>query len=299
MGGGALQLLHAGGNSLLAGKTVQKRSTPSRTRRTIALDFSQIQTHEQLQLHRRHSTLIALVPIRKRRSSGIVSCSESNSSLVDSVAETEPAHDVASDSSSSSPAVPPLVGGRGSFTVAGIEVVRSIEEAENEVLKAVSEVAITSAGLESPSFSRPTQVSAASEQQSSSSSAVAASVVVSEVANAMKILEKGARESGSGGDEDDEEDLVVDNHAKMMTALEQLTSAVEPTLMAAEVADVLLSKTNEDDGIEGKNFFEQLREIVAFAGPALGIWLSGPIMSLIDTSVIGNSSSLELAALGM
>lgn len=295
MGGGALQLLNAGGNSLIAGKTVQKRLTPSRTRRTTALDFTQIQTHEQLQLHRRHSTLIALVPIRKLRSSGIVSCSESNSSLIDSVAETEPAHDVASDSSSSSPAVPPLVGGRGSFTVAGIEVVRSIEEAENEVLKAVSEVAITSVGLESPSFSRPTQVSAASEQQSSSST-VAASVVVSEVANAMKALEKGARESGSDGDE---EHLVVDDHAKMMTALEQLTSAVEPTLMAAEVADVLLSKTNEDDGIEGKNFFEQLREIVAFAGPALGIWLSGPIMSLIDTSVIGNSSSLELAALGM
>lgn len=295
MGGGALQLLHAGGNSLLAGKTLQNGLTPSRSRRTIALDFTQIQTHEQLQLHRRHLTL---VPIRKRRSSGIVSCSESNSSLIDSVAETEPAHDVASDSPSSSPAVPPLVGGRGSFTVAGIEVVRSIEEAENEVLKAVSEVAITSVGLESPSFSRPTQVSAASEQQSSSS-AVAASVVVSEVANAMKTLEKGAREIVSDGDEDSEEDLLVENHAKMMTALEQLTSAVEPTLMAAEVADVLLSKTNEDDGIEGKNFFEELREIVAFAGPALGIWLSGPIMSLIDTSVIGNSSSLELAALGM
>lgn len=296
MGGGALQLLNAGGNSLIAGKTVQKRLTPSRTRRTTALDFTQIHTHEQLQLHRGHSTLVALVPIRKRRSSGIVSCLDSNSSLIDSVAETEPAHDAASDSSSTSPALPPLVGGRESFTVAGIEVVRSIEEAENEVLKAVSEVAITSVGLESPSFSRPTQVSAASEQQISSSSAVAASVVVSEVANAMKTLEKGARESGSDGDE---EDLVVDDHAKMMTALEQLTSAVEPTLMAAEAADVLLSKTNEEDGIEGKNFFEQLREIVAFAGPALGIWLSGPLMSLIDTAVIGNSSSLELAALGM
>lgn len=296
MGGGALQLLHAGGNALLAGKTLQKRSTPSRTRRTIALDFAQIQTHQQLQLHHGHSTLIALVPIRKRRRSGIVSCSESNSSLIDSVAETEPAHDVASDSSSSSPAVPPLV---GSFTVAGIEVVRSIEEAENEVLKAVSEVAFASVGLESSSFSRPMQVLAASEP-SSSSSAVAASVMVSEVADAMKTLEKGVRESGRDGDEDDEEEeLVVEDHAKMMTALEQLTSAVEPTLMVAEVADVLLSKTNEGDGIEGKNFFEQLREIVAFAGPALGIWLSGPIMSLIDTSVIGNSSSLELAALGM
>jgi Na+-driven multidrug efflux pump len=50
--------------------------------------------------------------------------------------------------------------------------------------------------------------------------------------------------------------------------------------------------------VESKNFFEQLRDIVVFAGPALGIWLSGPIMSLIDTAVVGNSSSLELAALG-
>ncbi|XP_002962420.2 protein DETOXIFICATION 46, chloroplastic [Selaginella moellendorffii] len=46
------------------------------------------------------------------------------------------------------------------------------------------------------------------------------------------------------------------------------------------------------------NMLEQMRQIFTFAGPALGIWLSGPIMSLIDTSVIGTSSSLELAALG-
>lgn len=64
--------------------------------------------------------------------------------------------------------------------------------------------------------------------------------------------------------------------------------------------DSLLPEENEGSAslVESKNIFDQLREIVVFAGPALGIWLSGPIMSLIDTSVIGNSSSLELAALG-
>jgi hypothetical protein len=35
-----------------------------------------------------------------------------------------------------------------------------------------------------------------------------------------------------------------------------------------------------------------------FPGPALGIWLGNPTMSLVDTAVIGTSSSLELAALG-
>lgn len=42
----------------------------------------------------------------------------------------------------------------------------------------------------------------------------------------------------------------------------------------------------------------RVRSILGFAGPALGIWLCSPLMSLIDTAVVGNSSSLELAALG-
>jgi hypothetical protein len=50
--------------------------------------------------------------------------------------------------------------------------------------------------------------------------------------------------------------------------------------------------------VPGKSMVAQMWDIIVFAGPALGIWLSGPIMSLIDTSVIGQSSSLELAALG-
>lgn len=89
--------------------------------------------------------------------------------------------------------------------------------------------------------------------------------------------------------------------------------AVASALMVKEVADAL--KTVEGDKLlapvhekesdnvavqdpEEKSLMEQLKEIIVFAGPALGIWLSGPIMGIIDTSVIGNSSSLELAALG-
>ena len=88
--------------------------------------------------------------------------------------------------------------------------------------------------------------------------------------------------------------------------------AVASALMVKEVADALkapednMSSVSDIDsdspteyqGIEGKSLMEQLKEIIVFAGPALGIWLSGPIMGIIDTAVIGNSSSLELAALG-
>jgi len=42
----------------------------------------------------------------------------------------------------------------------------------------------------------------------------------------------------------------------------------------------------------------QMTEIIKFSVPATGIWICGPLMSLIDTAVIGQGSSLELAALG-
>lgn len=56
--------------------------------------------------------------------------------------------------------------------------------------------------------------------------------------------------------------------------------------------------TQPSEDVKEKNLLQQMWDIVAFAGPALGIWLSGPMMSLIDTAVVGNNSSLELAALG-
>uniref|UniRef100_A0A3B6NLB9 Protein DETOXIFICATION n=1 Tax=Triticum aestivum TaxID=4565 RepID=A0A3B6NLB9_WHEAT len=49
---------------------------------------------------------------------------------------------------------------------------------------------------------------------------------------------------------------------------------------------------------EGAGIWAQVRDVVVFAGPALGLWICGPLMSLIDTMVIGQTSSLQLAALG-
>ncbi|XP_050231281.1 protein DETOXIFICATION 46, chloroplastic-like [Mercurialis annua] len=51
-------------------------------------------------------------------------------------------------------------------------------------------------------------------------------------------------------------------------------------------------------GRTGAGIWKQMKEIVMFTGPATGLWLCGPLMSLIDTAVIGQGSSIELAALG-
>ena len=50
-------------------------------------------------------------------------------------------------------------------------------------------------------------------------------------------------------------------------------------------------------GSEG--IWKQMKEIVMFTGPATGLWICGPLMSLIDTAVIGQGSYIELAALGI
>ncbi|KMT00356.1 hypothetical protein BVRB_9g216650 [Beta vulgaris subsp. vulgaris] len=47
-----------------------------------------------------------------------------------------------------------------------------------------------------------------------------------------------------------------------------------------------------------QSLWEQMMEIIKFSGPATGLWICGPLMSLIDTAVIGQGSSIELAALG-
>ncbi|XP_062076881.1 protein DETOXIFICATION 46, chloroplastic-like [Humulus lupulus] len=47
-----------------------------------------------------------------------------------------------------------------------------------------------------------------------------------------------------------------------------------------------------------QSIWSQMKEIVMFSGPATGLWICGPLMSLISTAVIGRGSSTELAALG-
>ncbi|KAF9610045.1 hypothetical protein IFM89_019773 [Coptis chinensis] len=51
-------------------------------------------------------------------------------------------------------------------------------------------------------------------------------------------------------------------------------------------------------GISEVERWLEIKEIGLFAGRAVGLWICGPLMSLIDTVVIGQGSSLELAALG-
>ncbi|GAB4853845.1 multi antimicrobial extrusion (MATE) (TC 2.A.66.1) [Ancistrocladus abbreviatus] len=54
----------------------------------------------------------------------------------------------------------------------------------------------------------------------------------------------------------------------------------------------------KSERLADQSVWDQMSEIVKFSGPATGLWICGPLMSLIDTAVIGQGSSIELAALG-
>lgn len=60
---------------------------------------------------------------------------------------------------------------------------------------------------------------------------------------------------------------------------------------------VEVSKIRREDFAK-KDIWNQIKEVVMFSGPATGLWICGPLMSLISTAVIGQGSSTELAALG-
>lgn len=71
---------------------------------------------------------------------------------------------------------------------------------------------------------------------------------------------------------------------------------VEAVAIREEIPVVDSNAKGEFSGNE--SIWAQVVEIVKFSGPAVGLWLCGPLMSLIDTAVIGQGSSIELAALG-
>ncbi|PIA55951.1 hypothetical protein AQUCO_00700338v1 [Aquilegia coerulea] len=80
------------------------------------------------------------------------------------------------------------------------------------------------------------------------------------------------------------------------TDLIQTVELVKEEGGGGEVEKIVTSGKEEFSANE--SIFKQIQEIVLFAGPAVGLWICGPLMSLIDTAVIGQGSSLELAALG-
>ncbi|KAK8626781.1 hypothetical protein V6N13_134413 [Hibiscus sabdariffa] len=59
-----------------------------------------------------------------------------------------------------------------------------------------------------------------------------------------------------------------------------------------------ISRKIKGEELANQSIWKQMKEIAVFTGPATGLWLCGPMMSLIDTAVIGQGSSIELAALG-
>lgn len=71
-----------------------------------------------------------------------------------------------------------------------------------------------------------------------------------------------------------------------------------PTFDTANDASAPSLSSDELSGAKSATIWRQVKEIVRFAGPATGLWICGPLMGLIDTVVLGRSSSLELAALG-
>lgn len=65
-----------------------------------------------------------------------------------------------------------------------------------------------------------------------------------------------------------------------------------------EPGEVVVGSKRKEFSAADKSIFNQMKEIVMFSGPATALWICGPLMSLIDTAMIGRGSSLELAALG-
>ncbi|XP_027910637.1 protein DETOXIFICATION 46, chloroplastic-like [Vigna unguiculata] len=59
-----------------------------------------------------------------------------------------------------------------------------------------------------------------------------------------------------------------------------------------------ISTQGEKKELANRGILDQIKEIVMFTGPATGLWICAPLMSLIDTAIIGQRSSIELAALG-
>ncbi|KAK4740225.1 hypothetical protein R3W88_003922 [Solanum pinnatisectum] len=60
----------------------------------------------------------------------------------------------------------------------------------------------------------------------------------------------------------------------------------------------VVNSNGKEEFSGNESIWDQMVEIVKFSGPAVGLWLCGPLMSLIDTAVVGQGSSIELAALG-
>lgn len=89
--------------------------------------------------------------------------------------------------------------------------------------------------------------------------------------------------------------LVAACNSENLDYIPGISSGVDDTNEVALVSEAVEIKGKE---LESRSIWNQMKEIAMFTGPATGLWLCGPLMSLIDTVVIGQGSTIELAALG-
>jgi hypothetical protein len=179
------------------------------------------------------------------------------------------------------------------FPEAGIEVVRSIEEAETVVLKAVI-------GIDHEDFLLTSGNCEIEEKSCSPEAEEGVLLPISSSSSVSYLLKTSSEPSSNQEPHVTDLDVVLNSMQKEQDPIPAAAAAAASNkLVWAKKLDIQAQTIGAAATIESKNMWEQFRAILVFAGPALGMWLSGPIMSLIDTSVVGNSSSLELAALGM
>ncbi|KAF7142673.1 hypothetical protein RHSIM_Rhsim05G0068800 [Rhododendron simsii] len=89
----------------------------------------------------------------------------------------------------------------------------------------------------------------------------------------------------------------VDQKTAQSANLPIIRSEEQPDIVSENI-EKIESFSRREEFVADQSIWNQIGEIVKFSGPATGLWICGPLMSLIDTAVIGQGSSLELAALG-
>lgn len=78
----------------------------------------------------------------------------------------------------------------------------------------------------------------------------------------------------------------------------QLKLTVTATARATDVNPHEIRDENGRNSHESNrhSIWAQMKEIGLFCGPATGLWICAPLMSLISTALVGRRSSTELAA---
>ncbi|XP_065868168.1 protein DETOXIFICATION 46, chloroplastic-like [Euphorbia lathyris] len=89
----------------------------------------------------------------------------------------------------------------------------------------------------------------------------------------------------------------IGSGSEVIDELEPQTALDYGSESAGEEKKVEVVRSKREQ-LSNQSLWNQIKEIIVFSGPAAGLWICGPLMSLISTAVIGRGSSTELAALG-